>query len=201
MMRKKSTKLHRSRKSGRGIVVTLVLLFALSLIIRLADAAGPAIAREVSSLTRQDSAMTEPAICEQPPDIAQILVTLEDREAKLDTQLVDLLEREQMVEMSRRAVEAKINELERAEQQLAQTIAMSETASEGDLAKLTSVYENMKPAVAADLFEKMDPEFAAGFIGRMRPEPAASIMTGLAAEKAYAISVILAGRNANAPRQ
>lgn len=46
----------------------------------------------------------------------------------------------------------------------------------------------------------MDPGFAAGFLGRMRPEAAAGIMTGLSPETAYTISVVLAGRNADVPR-
>ena len=74
-------------------------------------------------------------------------------------------------------------------------------AVENDLAALTSVYENMKPKEAAPLFEAMDPVFAAGFLARMRPEVAAGIMAKLSPDAAYSISVILAGRNANVPRE
>lgn len=191
----------KNRRSGRSVLATVTVLFLASLAIRLAETAGPAIAREVGTFSREGTVAAEPATCEQPPHIAEIMSTLKTREEDLDARLADVLEHENILAMSKQAVEAKIRELEDAEQKLADMIALSQTASEDDLARLTSVYENMKPLVAAELFAQMDPEFAAGFIGRMRPEPAASIMTGLAAEKAYAISVILAGRNANAPSQ
>ena len=34
---------------------------------------------------------------------------------------------------------------------------------------MTTVYENMKPADAAQIFERMDVDFAAGLLARMRP--------------------------------
>ena len=90
--------------------------------------------------------------------------------------------------------------LEQIESDLRKTLALADGAAENDLARLTSVYENMKPKDAAALFETMEPDFAAGFLGRMRPDAAASVMTGLSPGAAYSISVILAGRNANAPK-
>jgi flagellar motility protein MotE (MotC chaperone) len=78
-------------------------------------------------------------------------------------------------------------------------LAIADGAAEGDLARLTAVYESMKPKDAAPLFEKMAPEFAAGFLGRMRPEAAGAILSGLPPDMAYSISAILAGRNATAP--
>ena len=91
--------------------------------------------------------------------------------------------------------------LEEAEGILNATIAMAESASQTDVAQLTTVYENMKPKEAAALFEEMSPEFAAGFLGLMRPDVAAAIMTRLAPATAYSFSVVLAGRNANAPTE
>ena len=80
-------------------------------------------------------------------------------------------------------------------------MAYADTAAEGDLARLTAVYENMKPKDAAALFEEMDPDFAAGFLGRMRADSAAGIMAGLSPPVAYSVSVLLAGRNANVPKK
>ena len=88
-----------------------------------------------------------------------------------------------------------------AEQKLAGTMALAESAAEDDLGKLTAVYESMKPKDAAALFSEMQPEFAAGFLGRMRPDAAAQVMTGLSPDVAYSISVVMAGRNASAPTE
>ena len=59
----------------------------------------------------------------------------------------------------------------------------------------------MKAEQAAALFEQMEPSFAAGFLGRMRADAAAAILSGLEPELAYSISVVLAGRNADVPRE
>ncbi|TKA97657.1 hypothetical protein FAZ78_04745, partial [Cereibacter changlensis] len=99
------------------------------------------------------------------------------------------------------AIDAKLAELAAAEAALSETLARADGASEGDLTRLTSVYETMKPKDAAALFEAMAPEFAAGFIGRMRPDAAAAVLSGMSAEAAYSISVLLAGRNALVPKE
>jgi len=104
-----------------------------------------------------------------------------------------------------RVAESEITEqlaaLTEAEENLSALIALSDTAAETDLTRLTTVYENMKPEDAATLFDQMDPSFAAGFIGRMQPAAAAQIMANIEAETAHLISVILAGRNASAPTE
>lgn len=111
-----------------------------------------------------------------------VLAALREREERIVAREAALLDREQAIT-------------------LADMIAMAETAAAGDLAKLTVVYENMKPADAAQLFENMDPAFSAGFMALMRLEAAAAIMGGLTPATAYAISVILAGRNAATPTE
>ena len=77
----------------------------------------------------------------------------------------------------------------------------SHDTAEGDLTRLTAMYEAMKPADSARLLSSMPVEFAAGFLGRMRPEAAALILAGMEAEPAFAITALLAGRNALAPTE
>ena len=88
-----------------------------------------------------------------------------------------------------------------AEEELRTTLAMADGATEADVDRLTTVYEQMKPKESAALFEEMDPNFAAGFLARMRPEAAAGIMAGLSPEAAYTISVVMAGRNSGVPKE
>ena len=56
---------------------------------------------------------------------------------------------------------------------------MADGAAEKDIARMTTVYEAMKPAEAAQIFERMDVAFAAGLLARMRPEAAANVLTGM----------------------
>jgi len=98
------------------------------------------------------------------------------------------------------AINKRMAELQVAEDSLKKTLSIADGAAEKDLARLTAVYEAMRPADAANLFQTMAPEFAAGFLGRMRPETAAAVLAGMKADKAYTISVLIAGRNATAPK-
>ena len=106
----------------------------------------------------------------------------------------------QALSVADQTIARKLAALTEAEEKLRATLALADTAAEDDLIRLTAVYQNMKPAEAAALFEEMDPQFAAGFLGRMDPAAAAGVLAGLSPQAAYSVSVILAGRNANVPK-
>ncbi len=185
------------RRATRGILWIIAALLLTSGVIRLTGTAGQALARGMSELAA-DTPQVEPQACQQEPDIATVLTALKEREAKLQAREAALDNRLQALDLAEARVRQNLAALEQAEQRLRSTMAIADTAAEDDLARLTAVYENMKPKEAAALFEAMDPEFAAGFLGRMRPDAAAAIMAGLPPQAGYSISVILAGRNANA---
>ncbi|MBM9596134.1 MotE family protein [Roseitranquillus sediminis] len=200
------SRLAKTRKSARpranrGALTLIALLLAGSGVVRLGTGSGEAIAREFSAIGAAEAAVPEGAICKTDEDVKLVLEALGEREARIaeddarvEARLAELAEAE--AEM-----EATLAELVEAEEQLSATLAQAQTAAEDDLARLTTVYETMKPKDAAALFERMAPEFAAGFLGRMNPAAAAEVMTGLMPETAYTISVVMAGRNANAPKQ
>jgi len=132
--------------------------------------------------------------------MSKLLVALQAREAQIKDREAKLNIRSKALAVADEEITKRLAVLEQAEVDLRATLALADDAAENDLARLTSVYENMKPKDAAALFETMEPDFAAGFLGRMRPDAAASVMAGLTPEAAYSISVILASRNANAPK-
>jgi flagellar motility protein MotE (MotC chaperone) len=185
--------------SGRGVLWIIAMMFIASAAVRFGAGPGQAIAKEVAAISSGQPDAQTPAQCVNPPDIEALLAALATRTEFLDKRQKKLEEYEQSLAFAKDRVQENIDALAAAEQKLTSTIAVTETAAENDLARLTSVYENMKPKQAATLFEEMSPEFAAGFVGRMRPDAAAQIMAGLSPQAAYTISVILAGRNARAP--
>ncbi len=197
---KKSRMPKRKWSSGRGALIIIASLFIASAIVRIGSGVGQAIAKEVAAL-RPGPEEQIPLICENPVEIEEILAALAARGEYLDKRERKLGELEQTLAVAENQVQANLKALVAAEEQLSATIALSDSAAENDLVRLTSVYENMKAKQAADLFEEMAPDFAAGFFGRMRPEAAAEIMAGLSPQTAYTISVILAGRNALAPTE
>lgn len=183
---------------GLGALLVVALLFIGSAAARLGLEAGQAWANEPPDET---SAGTEPDSCTTPEDIGTAIELLREREEQLLSDEARIADRAQALAVADQEIATRLAELEAAEADLRDLLAVAEKAAEGDLSRLTSVYEAMKPKDAAALFEAMEPEFAAGFLGRMRPDAAAGIMTGLSPETAYMISVVLAGRNARAPTE
>lgn len=157
----------------------------------------------IGAATAQAQTATSPASDAAPslalqaiaPTLSALLKEAEERHAQLDLRERKLDDIEAKLVQSRAQIEIDLARLTEAEKALRDRIALADTAAEDDVARLTNVYENMAPDVAASLFALMEPQFAAGFLGRMRPDAAAAILAGLDTDKAYAISVVLAGRN------
>ena len=139
--------------------------------------------------------------CGPPPDLALALELISTRQAELESRGALLEERAATLRLAEAEIARNLAALQEAEQQLAALVTVAEDGAETDLARLTAVYETMKPKDAAAVFAAMDPDFAAGFLGRMRPAAAAAVMAGLPPDRAYSISLILAARNALAPTE
>ncbi len=185
------------KRAGRGALVILALLFACSGALRMGAGVGVALASGPE--TPVDGMAAAPLTCPEPP--LALADALRKRADHIAVQEAALADRMAALALAESAIEGRISEMAAVEAQLAATLSLADGAAEDDLARLTAVYEAMKPKDAAALFETMAPEFAAGFLGRMRPDAAAAVMTGLSPEAAYGISVLLAGRNALVPKE
>lgn len=189
----------RGKRPRPGALGVLALLFLTSGLLRLGAEAGQAIAREQAD--PEMDAAEAPEECRTSEDVKAAIDMLAGREERIATLEAQIADRMQALAVADREIAARLGELESAEEELRNLLTIADEAAEGDLARLTSVYETMKAKEAAALFAEMEPEFAAGFLGRMRPEAAAGIMAGLDPQTAYTISVLLAGRNAGAPKE
>lgn len=181
---------------GRGVLGVITVMLVGSALIRLGAGSGAALARD----QLLEEAPVPPAAegCVPRAELEPMLTAFAEREASIAAEEERIAERLAALAAAEARLAETIAELEGAEAALAGTIARADTAAEEDLARLTAVYEAMKPKDAARLFETMAPEFAAGFLARMRPDAAAALFSGLPPETAYSVSVILAGRNARA---
>ena len=182
--------------SGVGLIV---LCFVGSAALRMTESGG-AIAQEIgsmASLSGDDVALQ----CVPTAESDALLAAIRAREAQLAEEQMRLADRAQTLN----AAEAKLSEqlaaFETAQKNLEDTLAMADKAAERDIERMTTVYENMKPADAARIFERMDVAFAAGLLARMRPESAAAVLTGMDADAAYAVTVTIASRNAGVPTE
>ena len=171
--------------SGVGIIV--VCFFA-SAALRLSDS-GWAMAEGVAA-----GGATAPGV----PSEA-MLAALQEREAELDAEEKRLADRRQTLGVAEKKLQEQLAAFETAQKNLERTLAMADGAAEKDIARMTTVYENMKPAEAAKIVERMDVKFAAGLVARMRPELAAQVLAGMNEDAAYAVTLTIASRNAGVP--
>ncbi len=186
----------RPRKTGT--ITVIVTLFLASGIIRAIDIA-PAFAQEMFPKTAPDALQVASAA--PAPDAPALLKALQDREAQITEREAYIDRRMQTLAVAEQRIREQMDALTTAEAKLASTLSLADNATEADVARLTEVYQRMKPADAAAIFQTMDIQFAAGFFSRMRPESSAAIMANMPADMAYSISVVMAGRNAAAPRE
>jgi flagellar motility protein MotE (MotC chaperone) len=134
-----------------------------------------------------------------PSDGDALLAAIRAREAQLDAEEQRLADRRQSLAVAEEKLKEQLAAFETAQGNLEKTLALADGAAEKDIARMTTVYEAMKPAEAARIFERMDVAFAAGLIARMRPEAAASVMTGMSPEAAYAVTLTITSRNHGVP--
>ena len=186
------------KRRQKHVLTTVAAFFVVSFLMRVGAGIGPALAI-AEELTQTPEAVAPEDTSEQ--DISPLLAALQAREARVRERETMIEDRMLALAVAEEEIAKRLSELEAAEQSLTAALATAETANDGDITRLTAVYENMKPADAAGLFEQMDPSFASGFLVRMRPEAAAAIMAGLDPQTAYSVSVIIAGRNANVPTE
>ena len=178
---------------GAGLIV---FCFFASAALRLSDD-GIALAQGLGAAASQASG--EDAV--SGADSAALMTALQQRAKELDAEEARLADRRQSLGVAEAKLSEQLAAFDKAQKNLEKTLAMADQAAEKDIARMTTVYENMKPADAARIFEKMDVNFAAGLLARMRPDVAAKVLTGMKAENAYAVTLTIASRNHAVPTQ
>lgn len=186
----------RPRISGVGLIV---LCFAASAALRLQES-GVALAQELGALSG-GAAEDATAIGAADPDTDALLASIREREAQLDAEQARLADRAQTLNVAEAKLAEQLAAFETAQKSLEDTLALADDAAERDIARMTAVYENMKPADAAPIFERMDVSFAAGILSRMKPELAAEVLTGMSADSAYAVTLTIASQNSAVPTE
>ena len=181
--------------SGVGLIV---LCFLGSAALRVTES-GAAIAEEIGELTSGTPDSAEVAPVSDSPDA--LLAAIRDREAQLEAEERRIANRAQTLNVAETKLAEQLDAFEAARARLEETLTQADSAAEDDIARMTTVYENMKPAEAARIIERMEVRFAAGLMARMRPEIAAQVLAGMEADAAYAVTLTIASRNAAVPTE
>ncbi|MFO1104940.1 MAG: hypothetical protein U1E34_02480 [Amaricoccus sp.] len=181
----------RSAHPAIGGVGLIVACFLVSAALRLSES-GLALAEEMESAAPAQSA-------DASGDAGQLMKALRDREAQLNAEETRLADRAQTLNVAEAKLAEQLAAYEKAQKQLQDTLASADKAAEKDIDRMTTVYENMKPADAARILDRMDVNFAAGLMARMRPEIAANVLAAMNADSAYAVTLTVASRNSKVP--
>lgn len=182
-----------------GGVGLIVLCFVGSAGLRLASN-GQAFAEELGALAEAEVADTI-ASCPTIEDAESLLGAIREREDDLAKESLRLAERSQTLNVAEAKLAEQLVAFETAQKNLEATLAVADKAAERDIDRMTTVYENMKPAEAAKIFERMDVAFAAGLLARVRPEVAAQVLASMNADSAYAVTLTIASRNHAVPTE
>jgi flagellar motility protein MotE (MotC chaperone) len=175
-----------------GGVALIAFCFAASALLRLGDF-GMALAQDAVGALPAGVAGCEPA----DPD--GLLAAIRTREAQLAAEADRIAERQQTLHVAETKLAEQLASFEAARAGLEATLALAEDAAENDIARLTTVYERMKPEEAARILGRMDIAFASGLVARMKPEIAAEVLTRMESDSAYAITLTIASRHARVP--
>ncbi len=188
----------RTRATGRrrrvSILLTLGVIFLLSALMRVGQLGTPFDTQPAIALDSGTAGAAGPTA-----PIRAALDEVERLRAELETREAEIAGRERAVDAAQILIAERLGILSATEDRLTALMALSDTAAETDIDRLTRVYETMEPEAAAPLFAQMEASFAAGFLSRMSPAASAALMSELEPQTAYAISVVLATRNAGAP--
>lgn len=188
----------KNAKFSIGPMQLVLGFFVISAVVRVGS---QSIAIAEASVALPTEIVSEAESCQPEESVSDLLQAIRDRQKQISQRESEIAERQQVLNAAEKQISQQLVILREAEARLAETLAIADGAAENDLARLTEVYEKMKPKNAAKVFETMDMTFAAGFLSRMRPEAAAGILSEMPAETAYSISVVMAGRNAQAPTE
>ncbi|MGI3170030.1 MotE family protein [Pseudooceanicola sp. C21-150M6] len=195
-------------KVTKHIIKIAIPMLCASAIIRLTGSEMFAIAEddirrnvELQDQSDQPSAADGEAECIVPQELETLYEALTKKQAELNQLESEVHARETKLKLAQEILKKGQDALLATEERLRKTIAISSSASETDLNKMTKVYGSMQPDKAAAIFEKMDLRLAAGFVGRMEAAKMAEIMDLLPPGIAIAISTIVSGRNARAGKQ
>ena len=186
-----------TKRATTTVLPTVAILLLSSGVLRILVGADTALA----NTTNEASTVEQMTPVLEGSETSTLLAGFQARETRLATREAKLADRLRALSVVEQQVAEQLVALEGAEAKLSATISQAETASQIDLQRLATVYENMPAKDAAALFEEMPAGFAAGFLGMMEPLASAKIMAALPPDKAYSFSVVLAGRNANTPTE
>jgi len=126
------------------------------------------------------------------PAEMDVLRQLSDRREQLEKRARDLDTREDLLKVTEKRVDQKIQDLENLRKQLQAMVNQVSETQAAQTENLVKIYETMNPEEAARIFETLDMPVLLNVIQHMKPKSTAPIMAKMAPEKAKELTMALA---------
>ncbi len=118
----------------------------------------------------------------------QLLKELKEREEKINAQEEELKQKEARISSLQESLDKRIEEMKSLRLQLEELIKLRADLSEKNIRQLVKVYENMKPAEAAQVISNVDRELAIQVLLRMKGKKAGKILGAMKPKTAILLS-------------
>ncbi len=124
----------------------------------------------------------------------QLLKELKEREAKINAQEEELKQKEAKINSLQQSLDKRIENMQKLRKQLEDLVKLRADLSEKNIRQLVKVYENMKPADAAQVLANVEQELAIQVLLRMKGKKAGKILGAMKPKVAIALSDEIAKR-------
>lgn len=124
-----------------------------------------------------------------------LLQELEDRRIDLERKERALELRERLLDLTEKKLAEKVGSMQGLKSELEGLLRNLSEKEEEELMALAKIYEEMKPASAADVLNRMDSKIVFDLFKRMNRKNTAKIMEKMATGKARVISEMLAEKS------
>lgn len=135
--------------------------------------------------------------CGDIPEVVALTERFRVRALRVDRYLQELNQKEQEIRSAEKDLHSVLSKISqhRAGSGLKKKIDPDPESVKEDIARLVSVYDQMKPEMAANIMENLPPEFSAEILMRIQPENSAKIIASISANHAATLTTYMGSRH------
>lgn len=147
----------------------------------------------ISTDTPEDSLVLDPKNKCTAADY-EMFSRLKQRRKELEVREKTLLDKENIILVSERRMNDKINEIKQLREEIKNLLTMYKKEQQDKIDSLVKIYSNMKPKDAARIFEELDMNTLLTVISRMKEAKVAPVLAQMNPIKARDITIELANQ-------
>lgn len=133
--------------------------------------------------------------CGDVPEAVALAEELRDRALRIETYMAVLDTRKSEIAQAEAALQVKLSQLQSVKNDLRMHRSGKSTEVQSDIDQLVAVFDQMKPAEAANVMTNLPADFAAEILIRVRTEASARIMASVEPRQAALLTTHMGARS------